>query len=129
MIISLVIIMEGYEIVLIGSLFGQPAFQKKYGKATSLSSTGYQVSASWQVGLSNAPTVGAFIGAMFNGYLMERFGYRKVLMGALVMVVCFVFITFFSPNIEVLLVGEILTSLPWDVFASSAPSYAAEVSI
>lgn len=29
------------------------------------------------------------------------------------MVICFIFITFFAPSIEVLLVGEILCGLPW----------------
>jgi SP family general alpha glucoside:H+ symporter-like MFS transporter len=119
--------MEGYDIVLIGSLFGQPAFQQKYGQPTSASSTGYQVRTPWQVGLGNATNVGAFIGAMFNGWLTDRFGYRRVLMGSLLLVCCFIFITFFAPSVQVLLVGELLTSLPWGVFATSAPAYAAEV--
>lgn len=81
--ISMVIIMEGYEIVLIGSLFGQPAFQKKYGKPAPDTPTGYQVPASWQAGLTAASNVGAFIGSLLNGWLSDKLGYRKVLMGLL----------------------------------------------
>jgi SP family general alpha glucoside:H+ symporter-like MFS transporter len=29
--VSTCIIMEGYDVVLVGSMFGQPAFQRKYG--------------------------------------------------------------------------------------------------
>ena len=127
MVISLVIVMEGYEIVLIGSLFGQPAFQKQFGEPTSKGSTSYQVTAPWQAGLANGANVGAFIGGFLNGWLTDKFGYRKVLLVSLVLTACFVFINFFAPSIEVLLVGELLIGIPWGVFATSAPSYAAEV--
>lgn len=124
--VSSSIIMEGYDIVLIFSFFAQSAFAKKYGDYIP-SSDSYQISASWQAGLSNAVGVGAIIGAFANGYFTHKFGYRKVLLASLASIVAFVFLTFFAPNLPVLLVGELLCGIPWGVFATLAPAYASEV--
>lgn len=124
--VSSSIIMEGYDIVLIFSFFAQSSFAKKYGDYIP-SSDSYQISASWQAGLSNAVGVGAIIGAFANGYFTHKFGYRKVLLASLAAIVAFVFLTFFAPNLPVLLVGELLCGIPWGVFATLAPAYASEV--
>lgn len=124
--VSTSIIMEGYDIVLIYSFFAQSAFAKKYGDYIP-SSDSYQISASWQAGLSNAVGVGTIIGAFANGYLTHKFGYRKVLLASLASIIAFVFLTFFAPNLPVLLVGELLCGIPWGVFATMAPAYASEV--
>ena len=39
----------------------------------------------------------------------------------------FIFITFFAPSVQVLLVGQILCGLAWGVFATIGPAYASEV--
>ncbi|KAM0447602.1 hypothetical protein ACHAO4_008929 [Trichoderma viride] len=124
--LSTSIIMEGYDIVLINSFFAQPSFLKRYGEFDS-ESNAYQISASWQNGLSNAVSIGTIIGAFANGYFTHKFGYRKVLLASLLLVVGFVFIPFFAPNLGVLLAGELLCGIPWGVFASMAPAYASEI--
>lgn len=115
--ISTSIIMEGYDIVLIYSLFGQPAFATKYGKYDPVLKD-YQLSAPWQAGLANGVGVGTIIGAFLNGYLTHKFGYRRVLIASLVAMTGFIFICFFAPSIEVLLVGQMLCGIPWGVFAT-----------
>lgn len=68
------VIMEGYDQVLVQSLFAYPTFQKQYGKPTGATySDGqpkYEVSAPWQAGLANAAGAGAFFGVLFNGYVI-----------------------------------------------------------
>jgi len=124
MAISLGIIMEGYDTALIGSFFAFPSFQKKYGQPFE---GGYQVSAPWQSSLALASTIGIVFGIQANGYLTERYGYRRVLLVAYVLIVAFIFMTFFAPTVEVLLAGEILCGLPWGVFATMGPAYVSEV--
>ncbi|KAI0008805.1 general substrate transporter [Xylariaceae sp. FL0662B] len=124
--LSASIIMEGYDIVLISSFYAQPSFSRRYGDWDEASGT-YQISASWQNGLSNAVSVGTIIGAFANGYFTHRFGYRKVLLASLTSIVAFIFIPFFAPNLPVLLLGEFLCGIPWGVFATMAPAYASEV--
>jgi SP family general alpha glucoside:H+ symporter-like MFS transporter len=126
LLVSTSIIMEGYDIVLISSFFAQSSFARKYGNFIP-SSNSYQISASWQAGLSNAVGVGTIIGAFANGYFTQRLGYRKVLLASLAIMVGFIFIPFFAPNLPVLLVGELLCGIPWGVFATMGPSYASEV--
>ncbi|ETS81579.1 hypothetical protein PFICI_06581 [Pestalotiopsis fici W106-1] len=120
------IIMEGYDIVLVSSFFAQPSFSKRYGDFDAATNS-YQISASWQNGLTNAVSVGTIIGAFANGYFTQKYGYRKVLLASLVFIVGFIFIPFFAPNLPVLLVGEFLCGIPWGVFATMAPAYASEV--
>jgi len=126
LLVSTSIIMEGYDVVLINSFLAQKSFSRKYGDYIA-SSDSYQISAPWQAGLTNAISVGTIIGAFANGYFTQRLGYRKVLLASLVAMTGFVFITFFAPNLPVLLVGELLCGIPWGVFATMAPAYASEV--
>lgn len=124
--LSTCIIMEGYDIVLINSFYAQPAFSRKYGDFDARTNS-YQISASWQNGLGNAVSVGTIVGAFANGYFTHRFGYRPVLLVSLALICAFIFISFFSPSLPVLLVGQFLCGCPWGVFATMAPAYASEI--
>lgn len=123
--LSTCIIMEGFDLVLITSLYALPAFQKKFG--TRISDDAYEVSAAWQAGISNGALIGEILGLLFVGSCAERIGYRKTLIGALVAVTCFIFITFFAQNLPMLLAGEILCGIPWGAFQTLTTTYAAEV--
>jgi SP family general alpha glucoside:H+ symporter-like MFS transporter len=59
--ISMSIIMEGYDTILMGNFFGYPTFQKKFGSDYG-GDIGWQVSAPWQTGLNMASTVGCIFG-------------------------------------------------------------------
>ncbi|KAL1962672.1 hypothetical protein VTN77DRAFT_9306 [Rasamsonia byssochlamydoides] len=126
MLISMSIVMEGYDVILIGNFFGYPQFAKKYGHDYG-GSVGYQVSTPWQTGLSMASTVGTVFGGILNGYLSSAFGYRWVMIGGLFFMNAFIFVVFFAPSLPVLLVGQILCGLAWGVFAIVGPTYASEV--
>lgn len=119
------VIMEGYDVTLLGSFFGYPAFRNKYGQPHG--DDGMQISSAWQAGLNDISAIGNIIGALLNGWLTARYGHRLVIMGSLACLTAFIFITFFAPTIEVQLVGQFLCNIPWGVFATTGPSYAAEV--
>ena len=108
---------EGYDTALLGNFYGIPAFAQKYGHPAAIKDgvQTYQVPASWQSALSNSTAVAQIIGLFFNGIVSERIGYRKMMMGSLVMVACCIFITFFAVNIKMLLAGYVLSGLPWSV--------------
>lgn len=124
--VSSAIIMEGYDIVLISSFLAQPSFRRHYGVYVPETDS-YEITASWQNGLTNAVSIGTIIGAFANGYFTHRFGYRRVLLTSLVAICAFIFISFFSPSLPVLLVGQLCCGIPWGVFATMAPAYASEV--
>jgi MFS transporter, SP family, general alpha glucoside:H+ symporter len=120
----------GYDVSLIGNFFAYPTFAAKYGTFfpnLKDGAGGYQLTAPWQAGIGNASGVGAFFGVLANGWLVSRFGQKYTLLASLVALTGCIFITFFAPNIGVLTAGEVLSGLPWGVFASTAPAYASEV--
>jgi MFS transporter, SP family, general alpha glucoside:H+ symporter len=99
-----------------------PEFQKKYGRwvgVTDNTRSGYQLETQWQVGVGNGAGVGAFFGAIFNGWLVNKFGQKYTTIGALFFLSGTIFLTFFAQNIETLLAGQILCGLPWGIFATS----------
>ncbi|TIA44682.1 sugar porter family MFS transporter [Aureobasidium pullulans] len=126
--LSTCIIMEGFDIVLINSLMALPAFQRRFGELSP--DGGYQISAAWQSGLSNGALVGEVIGLLFIGYIVERVGYKKTMIGSLIALTGFIFIVFFAQSLPMLLVGEILMGIPWTfrgAFQTLTTTYAAEV--
>lgn len=111
--LSLAVVMEGYDTWLLGSFWAQPAFAKKFGDpATVDGKATYVVGANWQ-NLFTLTGVAQMVGLLINGVLSERIGYRYTMMIALASITCTLFITFFAVNIKMLLVGYILSSLPW----------------
>ncbi|KAL2810328.1 putative MFS alpha-glucoside transporter [Aspergillus granulosus] len=122
---SCAIIMEGYDVVLIGSFFAYPEFNKKYGQL--MSDGNYGLEAKWQAAMTNAMSCGQIIGLFLNGIVSERFGYRRTLMCCLAATVGFVFILFFAPNVQVLVVGELFMGIPLGVYQTLTVTYASEV--
>ncbi|KAL2426167.1 Maltose permease MAL31 [Exophiala dermatitidis] len=128
--VSMCVIMEGYDAILVSNLFAFPSFQRKYGTfvgVTEQTQSGYQLSPAWMAAVGNASGVGAFFGTLLNGHLVSQYGQKHVLIGSLVLLSSFIVLTFFAPTIEVLFLGQILCGFPWGVFATTAPGYASEV--
>jgi SP family general alpha glucoside:H+ symporter-like MFS transporter len=122
--VSTAIIMLGYDTALLSTLFAYPSFQQKYGEKFG---DGYQIPSRWQAALSNSTTVGVVIGLLSIGWMVDRFGYKRVSLVSYVIMAAFIFIPFFASNIKVLLAGEILCGIPWGLFNILGPAYASEV--
>lgn len=120
------VIMEGYDVTLLGSFYGYPMFRRKYGEWLN-DDSGYQISSTWQQRFNCLAAVANIVGALMNGWATARWGHRKVLIVSLAWLSAFIFVVFFAPTIEILLVGQTLCNIPWGVFATTGPSYAAEV--
>ena len=120
------VIMEGYDVTLLGSFYGYPMFRRKYGVWLNDDSE-YQISSTWQQRFNCLAAVANIVGALMNGWATARWGHRKVLIVSLAWLSAFVFVVFFAPTMEILLVGQTLCNIPWGVFATTGPSYAAEV--
>ncbi|KAH7161121.1 raffinose family of oligosaccharides transporter [Dactylonectria macrodidyma] len=123
--LSICIIMEGFDLVLLSSLFAYPPFQKKFGEQQPDGS--YQLTAAWQSGLNNGALCGQVLGLFVAGIVADRIGYRKTLMGALTGCIGFIFIIFFSESLVQLLIGQIFMGIPWGVFQTMTTTYASEV--
>ncbi|KAK5199918.1 hypothetical protein LTR92_000459 [Exophiala xenobiotica] len=124
-IISNATIMESYDLILLKNFYAYPAFQEAYGE--QLPSGKWSIPSRWQIGLAMSTNVGLVLGGTLYGWLVEKFSPRKVMICAHILVAAFVFITFFAPNVEVLLVGMLLLSIPCGIFVTATSSYAADV--
>ncbi|KAL7788953.1 general substrate transporter [Trichoderma ceciliae] len=125
-VMSTAVVMEGYDTKLIGTLFAQPTFQQKFGQEVKPGS--FQITAPWQTGLSNGSTVGQLLGLLLAGYVSEKFGFRKTMLAGLMIVIGFIFITFFTPGLVVLEIGQILFGIPLGLFQTTPVVYALEIS-
>ncbi|KAK4898694.1 hypothetical protein LTR27_003866 [Elasticomyces elasticus] len=123
---STAVAMEGYDTVLISAFYAVPTFQKKYGRLTKKPGK-YEIPAPWQAGLSNGARVGEILGLLLNGYVCERFGFKRTMIGMLCLLTGLIFIVFFAPNIGTLVAGEVLMGVPWGAFQTLTTVYAAEV--
>ncbi|KAM0331331.1 hypothetical protein ACHAQA_003002 [Verticillium albo-atrum] len=124
--LSSTLIMEGYDLALLGNLYGNANFNKFFGEYHEASGK-YVVSAAWQSGLSNGARAGEIFGLIFAGYMTDRWGFRNTTIINLIAMIGFIFILFFAPNVQVLVVGQILCGIPWGAFQSVTPAYASEV--
>lgn len=139
--VSSTLIMEGYDLALLGNLYASPIFNEKYG-SWSENDQKYQISAAWQSGLSNGARVGEVIGLIIAGWTTDRYGAKTTTIGFLGMMIATVFALFFAPNVQVLVAGEVLCGrfldlcsagktdvlgIPWGAFQSVAAQYASEV--
>ncbi|KAJ5212463.1 uncharacterized protein N7498_004109 [Penicillium cinerascens] len=125
-ILSLAIIMEGYDTSLLGSFYAYPTFQERFG--VPVKGGGYQVTSNWQTGLQNGTNVGQILGLLVAGLIADRWGYKRTMLGALISLIAFLFLMFFANNIGMLFAGEVFCGIPWGTFQSLTTTYAAEVS-
>ncbi|KAJ7144017.1 MFS transporter [Mycena epipterygia] len=123
--ISTCICMEGYDVCLLSNFYAFPQFNRKYGE--QLADGTFQVPARWQAGLSNGANVGEILGLFINGYVSERYGYRKTVMVCLTLIIAFTAIFFTAQNVATIQVAEILCGIPWGVFQTLTITYASEV--
>jgi SP family general alpha glucoside:H+ symporter-like MFS transporter len=103
--------MEGYDVVLIASFYGHPAFLKKFGVPGPEGKN--IIPAAWQSGLGNGSSAGGIIGLLINGWASERFGPRKTFLIAMVLMIAAIFVPVFAQSLPVLTFGEVLCGIPW----------------
>ncbi|OQV07723.1 hypothetical protein CLAIMM_12118 [Cladophialophora immunda] len=126
MFLSTSLVMEGYDLVIITSFYGQTQFQNRFGVLDP--ATGKKaIPASWQSGLSNSALVGQLAGLLINAYTQDQFGCRPTMMVFMVWMACVLFIPIFAPSLSVLAFGESMCGIPWGVFQTLSTTYASEV--
>lgn len=53
----------------------------------------------------------------------EWTGYKMTTIGSLILMIAFVFVLFFAPNVKILVLGEVLCGIPWGAFQSYVLSF------
>ncbi|KAK6080392.1 General alpha-glucoside permease 8 [Seiridium cupressi] len=126
LIFTTAIVMEGFDLALLSGFYAFTAFKQRYG--VQLPDGRYEIPAQWQTALSSGAQIGQIIGLSIAGMFVQRLGYKTTMKAALALMIVFIFVPVFAPNIETLLVGEILQGMPWGVFETMPAAYASEIS-
>ncbi|BEI84398.1 hypothetical protein CcaverHIS002_0410020 [Cutaneotrichosporon cavernicola] len=127
MALSFALIMEGYDVVVIGSFYGHPSFLKRFGVPEPNSPNGYIIPAEWQSALSNGSSAGGIIGLLINGWAADRFGPKIVMQVSIIALTCFIFLFVFAQSLTMLVIAEVFCGIPWGVFQTLTTTYASEV--
>ena len=125
------IIMEGYDTLLLGQFYAQPAFARvstalgsqveevtqtdappsdylqRFGELNPVKGI-YEIPTKWQTSLGVSTQIGNILGLQITGWASERFGYRITMLVALICLTGFLFIQFFAANLGMLLAGYLL---------------------
>ncbi|ORY23125.1 MFS maltose permease MalP [Naematelia encephala] len=123
--LSSAVIMEGYDTILIGSYLGFASFNNTFGNQVVDGTP--SITAPWQSAVTNGAYIGEILGLQVTGYLVNWYGNKKVMTGATVLMIAFIFISFFGKSLPVQLVGQILCGIPWGVYQTVTTVYASEV--
>lgn len=143
MMLSVALIMEGYDIGLVSSLvsalqheltmqlkafYGHPAFLGSFGEKGP--DGRLLITANWQAGLSNAVSAGQVCGLLvglatyknhlrsaligqLNGWASYTFGYKRTYIAAMSAMIATIFIPVFAQNLPMLLAGNFINGIPW----------------
>ncbi|GIZ36867.1 hypothetical protein CKM354_000033300 [Cercospora kikuchii] len=125
-VISCTIIMESYDVFLMGNFVALDKFIQDYGVINP--ATGEKVIATkWQSALQVSGQLGALIGVFLAGPLTSRIGYRWANIVGLMALNAFIFIFYFGDSLPVYFAAQILEGLPWGIFIANAPAYCSEI--
>ncbi|KAH7106795.1 trehalose transport-related protein [Auriculariales sp. MPI-PUGE-AT-0066] len=127
MALSAALIMEGYDVVIIGAFNGHPAFKRRFGRVNPAAPDGFEIPAEWQSALGNGSSAGGILGLLVNGWAADKYGPKIVLLISIVSLTAFIFITVFAKSLTMLVIGEVLCGIPWGVFQTLTTAYASEV--
>lgn len=125
-IMAFTIVMESFDMFLIGNFVALPAFYNKYGVDQG-DGKGFVIPTRWQTSLSQAGQIGAFLGVFLAPPITNRLGYRWTALIGLMLMNATIFISFFADSLPVFLVGQLFEGIPWGFFISMSPAYCSEI--
>ena len=97
---SCTIIMESYDVFLMGNFVALPAFTKDYGIWNELKQE-YVIAPAWQSALQCSGQLGALIGVFVAGPLTSQIGYRYATLTGLMLLNVFIFSFYFDNSLPV----------------------------
>lgn len=76
---ALSIIMEGYDLAVLGAFISLPQYRERFGDFYP-DINQWQIPAEWQIAFALGPSLGNWIGIPLGALIIDRLGYRKTLL-------------------------------------------------
>jgi hypothetical protein len=124
-VMSSTIIMESYDVFLMGNFLALEAFKNRFGVVDSAGD--HVIVTKWQSALQMSGQLGALIGVFLAGPLTSRIGYRWATIIGLMVLNATIFVSFFANSLPVFFAGQLLEGIPWGIFIANAPAYCSEI--
>ncbi|KAF2752783.1 general substrate transporter [Pseudovirgaria hyperparasitica] len=125
-VISCTIIMESYDVFLIGNFVALPAFINRYGVVNPADGS-LVIETKWQSALQVSGQLGALIGVFLAGPLTSHIGYRWANIFGLMLLNAFILVFYFGDSLPVIFAAQLLEGIPWGIFIANAPAYCSEI--
>lgn len=125
LLVSTTLVMEGYDTAILGAFFALPIFKEKFGSQGADGT--WEISVSWQVGLTLCYIAGEIVGLQLTGPISSYIGNRYTMICALFSLAMFTFILFFCKSLGMIAVGQALCGMPWGCFQGLTVTYASEI--
>lgn len=109
--LSSAVVMEGYDTMLIGSYLAFPSFNATFGNTMSDGSP--LITAPWQSAITNGAYIGEILGLAITGWFVDKYGNKKVMLVSTILLIAFIFLSFFGNTLGLQLAGQILCGIPW----------------
>ena len=119
MVLSLALVMDGYDGAVTLSFFALPAFKEEFGTVVDGK---LGIPGNWQAALPLVGIPGSFLGLFITGYCQDKYGSRRTYMGGMISVICVVFLFVFVQSLGMLLAAQALAAIGWAMFSESNPS-------
>ncbi|KAJ9138343.1 General substrate transporter [Pleurostoma richardsiae] len=123
---SFTLTMQACDATSTTSFYGQDQFKEQFG---TVDKGVLEISAKWQTGIQQAMAVGELIGLAIVGVLADRFGWKPILSGMMVMLTGSLFLFAFAKNLGMMVAAMVLcvTGIPWGAFQTGCIAYSSEM--
>ncbi|KAH8673385.1 general substrate transporter [Xylariales sp. PMI_506] len=123
-IFSFTLTMQAADATCTTSFYGQDQFKKQFG---TIDSGVLEVSATWQTGIQQAMAVGELIGLAIAGALADRFGWKPILSGMMIMLTGCLFLFAFAKDLGMIVAAMVMCGIPWGAFQTGCIAYSSEM--
>jgi sugar porter (SP) family MFS transporter len=123
-VINIAVILKGFDGALVGSIVALDPFKRQFGYEYNGE---YVISAAWNGAFNYANSIGGVIGALFSGWVYDRFGPKITLAACSVLSIACIFMEFFATTPVVLFLGCLFNGTVIAFYPIVASAYIGEV--
>ncbi|RAH73812.1 MFS general substrate transporter [Aspergillus aculeatinus CBS 121060] len=121
---SFTLTMQAADATCTTTFYGQDQFKQQFGTHDN---GVLEISAKWQTAIQQAMACGELIGLSLAGFLADRYGWKPILSGMMVMLAGTLFLFAFAKNLGMMVAAMVMCGIPWGAFQTGCIAYSSEM--